>query len=479
MSSKKRKAFTLTELLVVVVIIGVLSAVVLPKFTKVMESRKTSEAEEMMSAVRNEQEARCTISKNYQKDLGKLASYRAGKNFTYADLDGVGMTATASSGKYTLKMPSYADGRICCDDEYCQNSLNKSYPKCNELSNFVAGNASCNADWAAEGGYTEGEEPTPSECTDGQEEEQACTNNCGEAGTQKNRCVSGHWQGWGACSAADKASCGEPPTGKCKDGETNKLGETTGGCAEVLLSCVNGEWVYPPQTVLKPGNDCWKDEGNKACVNCHLTDACPAGKEKIDGVCCLPGQKVVNGKCLYKYRPNRFDVGILVVCHASSWELATGASSIISEEQFNSGYMGYKQQYGSYEAYKNAQIAELTKGRHIGGSNPPYCSRMGTAYYRGGHIPWVTDGVGCDPHYSYYYGGNWWAGGERVTGTKVFGTDQEWCDTNCGPSPSCSKKGMIDYGNPPATCGAYHCENGWHCDNAPGGTGVALECIRE
>ncbi len=57
----KKKAFTLTELLVVVVVIGVLAAVVLPKFNKVVETRKTTEAEELMAAVRTEQERHCAL----------------------------------------------------------------------------------------------------------------------------------------------------------------------------------------------------------------------------------------------------------------------------------------------------------------------------------------------------------------------------------------------------------------------------------
>ena len=64
-SHKRKKAFTLTELLVVVIVIGVLSAVVLPKFSKVVETRKTTEAEELMSAVRTEQEKRCALDKSY------------------------------------------------------------------------------------------------------------------------------------------------------------------------------------------------------------------------------------------------------------------------------------------------------------------------------------------------------------------------------------------------------------------------------
>ena len=114
-SHKRKKAFTLTELLVVVIVIGVLSAVVLPKFSKVVETRKTTEAEELMSAVRTEQEKRCVLDKNYLTDfkaIGDIAASKNSKNYAYS-LTSTGMEAQ-SKGKYgyTLKMPSYADGLL-------------------------------------------------------------------------------------------------------------------------------------------------------------------------------------------------------------------------------------------------------------------------------------------------------------------------------------------------------------------------------
>ena len=100
-NNRKKKAFTLTELLVVVIVIGVLSAVVLPKFNKVIETRKTTEAEEMMAAVRTEQERRCSLDKNYTTDAAavNLASLNT-KNFNYT-LKNTGIEA-ASTGKYKL-----------------------------------------------------------------------------------------------------------------------------------------------------------------------------------------------------------------------------------------------------------------------------------------------------------------------------------------------------------------------------------------
>ncbi len=138
MPKNKNKAFTLTELLVVVVIIGVLAAVVLPKFSKVLETRKTTEAEVIMAAVRTEQERRCALDKPYIGDIDKLVTSQVlpqteTKHFTY-QLEPSGILAT-SKGKYSyeLKMPSYADGRICCEGNEC-TKLNKDYPTCDELA---------------------------------------------------------------------------------------------------------------------------------------------------------------------------------------------------------------------------------------------------------------------------------------------------------------------------------------------------------
>ncbi|MBO5012196.1 MAG: prepilin-type N-terminal cleavage/methylation domain-containing protein, partial [Elusimicrobiaceae bacterium] len=72
-ANNKKKAFTLTELLVVVIVIGVLSAAVLPKFSKVIETRKTTEAEELMASIRTEQEKRCALDKPYLTDLSNMS----------------------------------------------------------------------------------------------------------------------------------------------------------------------------------------------------------------------------------------------------------------------------------------------------------------------------------------------------------------------------------------------------------------------
>lgn len=135
---KKKKAFTLSELLVVVIVLGILAAVSVPKFTRVLETRKTTEAEGMLSAVRTEQEKRCSLGDEYSVKFASLpvagslqsSTEREAKsaNYTYT-LNGSGMQAQSSGKDYTIKMLSYKNGELCCEGSYC-SSLNKSYPAC-------------------------------------------------------------------------------------------------------------------------------------------------------------------------------------------------------------------------------------------------------------------------------------------------------------------------------------------------------------
>lgn len=131
----KQTGFTITELLVVIVVIGILSAVTVPKFTKMLENFKVAEAEHMLEAVRNEQEARCELGDGYTADTGKLGTWATdtSKYFNYS-LQACGMSASRVGAGYTLEIPYYQDGRVCC--EGC-DTLNKDYESCSTLKDSL------------------------------------------------------------------------------------------------------------------------------------------------------------------------------------------------------------------------------------------------------------------------------------------------------------------------------------------------------
>ena len=312
-----KRAFTLTELLIVVIVIGVLSAVTLPKFNRVIENRKVTEAEEMMSAVRTEQERRCTLDQNYTTNFDSLSDVIASantKNYTYS-LQSQGISAKSNSGDYTLKILSYEDGSYCCTGEGCKK-LNKNYPDCATLS-FPTSNCV-----GTEGGVIPpGPGPTPTEpihpipphvtpeCADGAVQGSQTCNGCGTQTTQK--CVNGQWEDvLGSCSktveeCTPKPQCtGNQPadaTKQCEcgvvtapyycDASTNyqwvqkefpecpakpePVAETCPDGITVRVkpySCVNNVWVPSPNWTNECPSVCTPTNGEK------YTEKCPDGQ---------------------------------------------------------------------------------------------------------------------------------------------------------------------------------------------------------
>ena len=220
-----KKAFTLTELLIVVIVLGVLSAVAVPKFSRVLETRKTTEAEDVLTSLRAEQEHRCVLGKEYQLQTGRtetLADAKNGKNYTYS-LTRTGAKATSAKG-YSIQMPSYKNGVLCCEGSYC-NSLNKSYPSCDSVSvpqdecaspcsdcscpEYAAGNrCACDAGYASANPC----ECSPNSCVCSS---YAAANPCE---CSPNSCACPSYAAAHSCECANECSCEENPNQeKCKN----------------------------------------------------------------------------------------------------------------------------------------------------------------------------------------------------------------------------------------------------------------------
>ena len=250
--NKNKRAFTLTELLIVVIVIGVLSAVTLPKFTRVIENRKVTEAEEMMSAVRTEQERRCAMDKPYTlnfDNLSDVVSSSNTKNYTYS-LQAEGVSAQSNKGDYTLKMLSYQDGSFCCEGDDC-TKLNKNYPSCDGLTFPSSGCEGSDGD-----GSEIGTDPTlSSSCSDGQVRGSQSCNTCGVQTTQA--CVGGRWVSQlGECSKT-VAEC-ETPKPECTEGAVSGSQSCNGCGTQTTKKCVSGKWTSFLGACSKTEQECWE-----------------------------------------------------------------------------------------------------------------------------------------------------------------------------------------------------------------------------
>jgi len=307
MKNKKKRAFTLTELLIVVIVIGVLSAVVLPKFSKVIETRKTTEAEEIMAAVRTEQEQRCSLNKLYTDDFAKLRNVVASnqtQNFTYnvENTNGSGSSpmstgiAATSRGSlnYTLKMPSFADGRICCEGEGCAR-LNKNYPLCSALMaqpDFMSTEVECRLPCNPTNGatYEESCPPgntgsitytwNPATCSYSETNTCVCTPTHNGDTTYSEACGAGYsgtrtytWRSEPTCSYYESSNTCQ--VNECEGTETYTSTTARCGCNNqgyAKYKCSNGHWINDGCTV-------------------QSTCECTSGQTTLNGSCGCGGQK--------------------------------------------------------------------------------------------------------------------------------------------------------------------------------------------
>ena len=342
---KKNKAFTLTELLVVVIVLGVLAAVAVPKFTRVLETRKTTEAEDIFAAVRTEQENRCVFGKKYltdKKQLTMLAGADNSANYTYS-LTNQGITAASSKG-YQLKMLSYKDGQICCEGEYC-GSLNKSYPSCSALS--VASDECAGEVTEDNKMCSPSSKPTSSESCNG----------CGTR-TRSVTCDTGtgSWVTglWGECSKtaeecnpcpdgytynADLNEC-VPDEEPCPDGYSREQQD----CSQMSQACSDGSVIQ----------GVWKTTSN-GCGRCELPEACPTYQlvdENIDNprnetsAC---GSLTPNGACSKNITYNQVleackkgKVGAYFINYFTTQGGGNPGSIVVGDpnKQVENGYMG-------------------------------------------------------------------------------------------------------------------------------------------
>lgn len=109
---RKIKGFTLLELMIVVVILGILVGVALPQYTKTVERSRQNEAVQLLGAIRGAEERVKYESATYTSSLTSLdidapPTSTTGPNyFTYAITSATATAFTATATRTDYKKPS-------------------------------------------------------------------------------------------------------------------------------------------------------------------------------------------------------------------------------------------------------------------------------------------------------------------------------------------------------------------------------------
>ena len=107
-----KKGFTLLELIIVIIVIGILASIALPRYMRVTERARVTEAKNMLSTLRNSQIRYYTQHQNYCQVIGNLdieignvsggdeTAY--GKYFVYHTVLAEGILASAMRSEFQI-----------------------------------------------------------------------------------------------------------------------------------------------------------------------------------------------------------------------------------------------------------------------------------------------------------------------------------------------------------------------------------------
>ncbi|ACC98091.1 Type II secretion system subunit [Elusimicrobium minutum Pei191] len=532
----KKRGFTLIEIAVVVLVIAILAAAALPQYRKSLERSRAAEAFDILTEIRNKQEARDLLgtgtAKGYTVKFSDLGEVIAGKNSTTNTLDTSLFTYTLSNNPYPqayakrkdmdysiVQTKGYQDSALCCLGRDCKvvDSVLKGCEKTACLTTCATGYKKTGYFFSEDGPCCEAKTSCPTTCPAGQQRTSAQYSEDGACCVSKTSCpatcptgqkrTSVQYYEDGACCTGKTACPTTCPTGQQR---TSVQYSEDGACCVTKTACPATCPTGQERTSMQYSEDgaCCQSKscgsgqtlvGGVCKTACPAT--CPSGQERTssgyseDGVCCqtktcTTGQTLVNGVC---------KTACPATCPSGQERTSSGYSedgaccktkSCPSGQYLTNGICCLNAQVSKDgktciylykpEVIKVGILVDCHNNYSFVDKKKTQCYRTGAPrYFEGGKLPYVAAGGGCTAHYSYYNGGNWWEGGiahGTPSDCNNSISDQQACDNNC-KGATCSFKCIKtkSYGD---RCGTYKCSNGMHCDNAEG-SGTMLRCVRK
>ena len=181
-------------------------------------------------------------------------------------------------------MPSYRDGRLCCDSAEQCAKLNKNYPLCSELT--------AKADYTSGAECSAGEVPdnTPKSCEGSST--QAC--GCKNGGKRTRTCdtTMGTWSAWSACSIADSCECKGTQPASSQSCNTCGIQTRPITCNSATGEWVPGEWGACDKTAAECNSgECTNgDTKTEVCGNCGTQEITCINGRWVAGICQNQGE---------------------------------------------------------------------------------------------------------------------------------------------------------------------------------------------